>query len=129
MDKINIVNGHWFDASCESCGKSFYVNALMNAHSILIHYCRECVDKTINKVIKEVKKEMLKMNIKDAMVALYEGKKVRPFLVDDDNVEYGYTYILRNGKIDYLDESLKENVNLMICEEELEAQWEIVEDE
>lgn len=64
----------------------------------------------------------VKMNIKDAMIALYEGKKVR-------SLPPHHEYILRDGKIDYVDETLKERMDLLIANDEFDCEWEIVEDD
>lgn len=100
---------------CIICGEK------TNAYPFKMTHCRACANKDMDKKAKKTfVKE--KMNIKDAIIALYEGKKVR-------SLPPHHEYVLRNGKIDYIDEGLKERIDLLIGEDEFDCEWEIVEDE
>ena len=94
-------------------------------------YCKICcpiearLREAKEKIIKDAEKESnKKMNIKDAIIALYEGKKVRSL-----GKTCPFSYVLRDGKIDYVDKSQKYRVPVAICQGELDGEWEIIEDE
>lgn len=115
---------YWVSIKCRLCGELFKVNSAMNADALCSKYCRECKSKIEekNKHESEHNKVNNKMNIKDAITALYEGKKVRSLPSHNEHV-------LRDGMIDFVDEGLKEKWEPNISSDELDCKWEIIEDE
>ncbi len=108
--KICVNNG-----ICIICGEK------TNAYPFKMTHCRACANKDMDKKAeKSYIKE--KMNIKDAITALYEGKKVR-------SLPSHHEYVLRDGMIDFVDEGLKEKWEPNISSDELDCKWEIIEDE